>query len=152
MARRKKIYEGKAKILYEGTEPGTYVQYFKDDTSAGDGAKKAQIEGKGGVHHIWACDHYKTTLNASRFKREYNRRTNMVKEAMDAAAGTTREELVDAIEGAVRAGGLFSVNVDIIHSQIGQSAHVILPAVESGEMNDNRAELFDRRPQLRHHW
>ena len=33
MARRKKVYEGKAKILYEGTEPGTLVQYFKDDAT-----------------------------------------------------------------------------------------------------------------------
>ncbi|MDF0602897.1 arsenate reductase (azurin) large subunit [Psychromarinibacter sp. C21-152] len=93
------------------------------------------INGGGAVHHIWACDHYKTTLNASRFKRAYNRRTNMVKEAMDNAIGATRTELVDAIEGAIRAGGLFSVNVDIIHTQIGQAAHVVLPAVESGEMN-----------------
>jgi arsenite oxidase large subunit len=93
------------------------------------------IAGKGKVHHIWANDHYKTTLNASAFKREYNRRTNMVKEAMDARPGATREELVDAIVSAIEAGGLFSVNVDVIHSQIGQAAHVILPAVESGEMN-----------------
>jgi arsenite oxidase large subunit len=93
------------------------------------------IAGRGKVHHIWANDHYKTTLNATAFKREYNRRTNMVKEAMDARAGATREELVDAIVAAIEAGGLFSVNVDIIHSQIGQAAHVILPAVESGEMN-----------------
>ena len=87
------------------------------------------------MHHIWANDHYKTTLNASEFKRVYNKRTNMVKEAMDARPGATREELVDAIVEAIDAGGLFSVNVDIIHSQIGQAAHVILPAVESGEMN-----------------
>jgi arsenite oxidase large subunit len=93
------------------------------------------IAGQGKVHHIWANDHYKTTLNASVFKREYNRRTNMVKEAMDARAGATREEMVDAIVAAIDAGGLFSVDVDIIHSQIGQAAHVILPAVESGEMN-----------------
>jgi arsenite oxidase large subunit len=93
------------------------------------------IAGKGKVHHIWANDHYKTTLYASVFKREYNRRTNMVKEAMDARAGATREELIDAIVAAIDAGGLFSVNVDIIHTQIGQAAHVILPAVESGEMN-----------------
>jgi len=93
------------------------------------------IAGRGKVHHVWANDHYKTTLNATEFKREYNRRTNMVKDAMDAHAGATREELVEAIVGAVNAGGLFSVNVDIIHSQIGQAAHVILPAVESGEMN-----------------
>ena len=32
--RRKKIYEGKAKILYEGPEPGTLIQYFKDDATA----------------------------------------------------------------------------------------------------------------------
>ena len=93
------------------------------------------IKGKGKVHHIWANDHYKTTLNSSEFKRVYNKRTNMVKEAMDAAAGGTREELVNAIVKAIEAGGLFSVNVDIIHSQIGQAAHVILPAVEAGEMN-----------------
>ncbi len=93
------------------------------------------IAGQGKVHHIWANDHYKTTLNASEFKRVYNRRTNMVKEAMDARAGATREELVDAIVAAIEAGGIFSVNVDVIHSQIGQAAHVILPAVESGEMN-----------------
>ena len=47
MARRKKIYEGKAKILYEGPEPGTIVQYFKDDATAFNAEKKATIEGKG---------------------------------------------------------------------------------------------------------
>ncbi|MEE9388885.1 MAG: phosphoribosylaminoimidazolesuccinocarboxamide synthase [Paracoccaceae bacterium] len=47
MARRKKIYEGKAKILYEGPEPGTFVQYFKDDATAFNAEKKAVIDGKG---------------------------------------------------------------------------------------------------------
>ncbi|SFP56325.1 phosphoribosylaminoimidazolesuccinocarboxamide synthase [Tranquillimonas alkanivorans] len=47
MARRKKIYEGKAKILYEGPEPGTFVQYFKDDATAFNAQKKATIDGKG---------------------------------------------------------------------------------------------------------
>ena len=47
MARRKKIYEGKAKILYEGPEPGTIVQYFKDDATAFNAEKKDVIEGKG---------------------------------------------------------------------------------------------------------
>lgn len=93
------------------------------------------IAGGGKVHHIWANDHFKTTLNAAEFKRVYNRRSNMVKEAMDARAGATREEMIDAIVSAINAGGLFVVDVDIIHSQIGQAAHVILPAVESGEMN-----------------
>jgi phosphoribosylaminoimidazole-succinocarboxamide synthase len=41
------VYEGKAKVLYEGPEPGTLVQYFKDDTTAFDNKKRAVIEGKG---------------------------------------------------------------------------------------------------------
>jgi phosphoribosylaminoimidazole-succinocarboxamide synthase len=46
MARRKKVYEGKAKILYEGPEPGTLVQYFKDDSSP-TVAAPSTLEGKG---------------------------------------------------------------------------------------------------------
>ena len=46
-SRRKVIYEGKAKILYEGTEPGTFIQYFKDDATALNGTKTANIAGKG---------------------------------------------------------------------------------------------------------
>ncbi len=93
------------------------------------------INGGGKVYHIWATDHYKTTLNASQLKKVLNRRSNIVKEAMDAAAGGTREELVEAIVSAVAAGGLFIVDVDIIRSQMGQTAHVILPACEANEMN-----------------
>ena len=37
---------------------------------------KLLIDGKGGVHHIWACDHYKTTLNAFKFKQAYKKRTD----------------------------------------------------------------------------
>ena len=47
MNRRRIVYEGKAKILYEGPEPGTIVQYFKDDATAFNAQKKAVIEGKG---------------------------------------------------------------------------------------------------------
>ena len=45
--RRKKIYEGKAKILYEGPERNTLVQYFKDDATAFNNKKKEIVEGKG---------------------------------------------------------------------------------------------------------
>ena len=47
MSRRRRVYEGKAKVLYEGPEPGTLVQYFKDDTTAFDNKKRAVFEGKG---------------------------------------------------------------------------------------------------------
>jgi arsenite oxidase large subunit len=93
------------------------------------------ISGEGGVHHIWACDHYKTTLNALEFKRAYKRRTDMVKDAINSAPGGDRQALVDAIVAAIRQGGLFAVDVDIVPTKIGEACHVILPAATSGEMN-----------------
>ncbi|MBF0563072.1 MAG: phosphoribosylaminoimidazolesuccinocarboxamide synthase [Alphaproteobacteria bacterium] len=47
MTRRRRIYEGKAKVLFEGPEPGTIVQYFKDDASAFHNKKHGIITGKG---------------------------------------------------------------------------------------------------------
>jgi phosphoribosylaminoimidazole-succinocarboxamide synthase len=47
MNRRRRVYEGKAKILYEGPEPGTLVQHFKDDATAFNNKKHDKIEGKG---------------------------------------------------------------------------------------------------------
>jgi arsenite oxidase large subunit len=96
---------------------------------------KLLIEGKGGVHHIWGCDHYKTTLNALKFKQAYKRRTDMVKDAMSSVPYGDRGAQVAAIMDAIRKGGLFSVDVDIIPTQIGQASHVWLPAATSGEMN-----------------
>ncbi len=43
----KQLYEGKAKIVYEGTGPDEVIIHFKDDATAGNGAKKASIAGKG---------------------------------------------------------------------------------------------------------
>ena len=47
MAPRKPIYEGKAKQLFEGPEPGTLIQHFKDDATAFNNVKKGTINGKG---------------------------------------------------------------------------------------------------------
>jgi phosphoribosylaminoimidazole-succinocarboxamide synthase len=47
MNKRRRIYEGKAKVLYEGPEPGTLIQHFKDDATAFNNKKHALIEGKG---------------------------------------------------------------------------------------------------------
>ena len=51
MTRRRQIYEGKAKILYEGPEPGTIIQYFKDDATAFNAQKKGTINGKGVINN-----------------------------------------------------------------------------------------------------
>jgi arsenite oxidase large subunit len=96
---------------------------------------KLLIEGKGGVHHIWGCDHYKTTLNAFQFKKVYKERTDKVKDAMLSVAYGDRQGMVDAIVAAIKAGGLFAVDIDIIPTKIGEACHVLLPAATSGEMN-----------------
>jgi phosphoribosylaminoimidazole-succinocarboxamide synthase len=85
MARRRLVYEGKAKILYEGPEPGTLIQYFKDDTSAGDGAKKAVIEGKGVLNNR-ISEHVMSALNGIGVPTHFIRRLNM------------REQLIRAVE------------------------------------------------------
>jgi arsenite oxidase large subunit len=96
---------------------------------------KLLIEGKGGVHHIWGCDHYKTTLNALQFKQVYKKRTDMVKDAMSAVPYGDRAATINAIAGAIKNGGLFAVDVDIVPTKIGQACHVWLPAATSGEAN-----------------
>jgi phosphoribosylaminoimidazole-succinocarboxamide synthase len=85
MARRKKIYEGKAKILYEGPEPGTIVQYFKDDATAFDAEKRATIEGKGVLNNRLS-EFFMTGLNQIGVPTHFIRRLNM------------REQLVRQVE------------------------------------------------------
>ena len=85
MARRNKIYEGKAKILYEGPEPGTIVQYFKDDATAFNAEKKATIEGKGVLNNRLS-EFFMTGLNNIGVPTHFIRRLNM------------REQLVRQVE------------------------------------------------------
>ena len=47
MNKGKKLYEGKAKIIYSTNEKGLVIQHFKDDATAFNALKKANIEGKG---------------------------------------------------------------------------------------------------------
>lgn len=112
--------------------------YFRPDYPGGRPAPyidQLLIHGRGGVHHIWGCDHFKTTLNATNFKRVYKRRTDLVKVAMDSVPAGDRAAQIDAITAAIKQGGLFVVDVDIVPTQIGTCAHVVLPAATSGEAN-----------------
>lgn len=76
MSRRKKIYEGKAKVLYEGPEPGTLIQYFKDDATAFNAEKHAVIEGKGVLNNR-ISEFIMTNLNAIGVPTHFIRRINM---------------------------------------------------------------------------
>ncbi len=76
MSRRKKLYEGKAKILYEGPEPGTIVQYFKDDATAYNGEKHATLEGKGVLNNR-ISEHIMLGLQRIGVQTHFLKRLNM---------------------------------------------------------------------------
>ncbi|MDT8344247.1 MAG: phosphoribosylaminoimidazolesuccinocarboxamide synthase [Thermohalobaculum sp.] len=85
MARRRMVYEGKAKILYEGPEPGTLIQYFKDDATAFNAQKHDVIEGKGVLNNR-ISEHIMTALTSIGVPNHFIRRINM------------REQLIRACE------------------------------------------------------
>ncbi len=83
MSRRKVVYEGGAKIIYEGNEPGTLVQYFKDDATAFNAAKKAVIAGKGVLNNRISA-HIMAKLEGigvpTHFLRSLNMREQLVRQ------------------------------------------------------------------------
>ncbi|MDB5490883.1 MAG: purC [Micavibrio sp.] len=83
MSRRKVIYEGKAKIVYDGPEPGTFIQYFKDDLTAGNGEKKSSVAGKGVLNNRISA-HLMTRLEAigipTHFIKSINMREQLVRQ------------------------------------------------------------------------
>lgn len=83
--RRKMIYDGKAKTIFEGPEPGTFVQYFKDDATAGNGAKHDIIAGKGVLNNRISA-HLMTRLEGMGIPTHFIKCLNM------------REQLVRQVE------------------------------------------------------
>jgi phosphoribosylaminoimidazole-succinocarboxamide synthase len=85
MSRRRRIYEGKAKILYEGPEPGTLIQHFKDDATAFNAKKHAVIDGKGVLNNR-ISEYVFTQLNQLGVPTHFIKRLNM------------REQLIREVE------------------------------------------------------
>jgi phosphoribosylaminoimidazole-succinocarboxamide synthase len=83
MSRRRRVYEGKAKVLYEGPEPGTLVQHFKDDATAFDGTKHELIDGKGVLNNR-ISEYIFTRLNdigvPTHFIKSLNMREQLIRE------------------------------------------------------------------------
>lgn len=85
MSRRRVIYDGKAKTLYEGPEPGTLIQYFKDDTTAFNKVKHEILDGKGVLNNR-ISENIMTGLGEIGIPTHFIRRLNM------------REQLVYQVE------------------------------------------------------
>ena len=85
MKNRRRIYEGKAKILYEGPEPGTLIQFFKDDATAFNKKKHEVVDGKGVLNNR-ISEHIFNHLNRMGIPTHFIRRLNM------------REQLIKEVE------------------------------------------------------
>ena len=85
MAKRKQLFEGKAKVLFEGPEPGTLVQYFKDDATAFNNQKKGTITGKGVLNNR-ISEYLMVQLGEMGIPTHFIRRLNM------------REQLIREVE------------------------------------------------------
>ena len=105
MSRRRRIYEGKAKILYEGPEPGTLVQFFKDNATAFNKKKHEIMDGKGVLNNRISEHIFKQMSRIgipNHFLKRMNMREQLIKEVeiipievvvRNVAAGTLCERL-----------------------------------------------------------
>lgn len=83
MNRRRRIYEGKAKVLYEGPEPGTLIQHFKDDATAFNAKKHEVIDGKGVLNNRiseFVFQHLNDIGVPTHFIRRLNMREQLIRE------------------------------------------------------------------------
>ena len=85
MKKGKKLYEGKAKILYAAPEKGMAIQHFKDDATAFNNLKKSTIEGKGILNNR-ISEHILSSLNHIGIETHLIKRINM------------REQLIKLVE------------------------------------------------------
>ena len=85
MKKGKKLYEGKAKIIFATNDKNTVIQHFKDDATAFNNQKKARIDGKGILNNR-ISEHILSSLSEIGIKNHLIKRLNM------------REQLVELVE------------------------------------------------------
>jgi len=85
MKKGKKLYEGKAKIIYAAPEKGTAIQHFKDHATAFNNQKKTIIEGKGILNNR-ISEYILSNLNQAGIETHLIKRINM------------REQLIKLVE------------------------------------------------------
>tara|TARA_B100000579_G_scaffold280948_1_gene232584 strand:+ start:992 stop:1777 length:786 start_codon:yes stop_codon:yes gene_type:complete len=76
MKKGKKLYEGKAKIIYATSDKNLVIQYFKDDATAFNNQKKSVIEGKGVLNNR-ISEHILSNLSQIGIKNHLIKRLNM---------------------------------------------------------------------------
>ena len=85
MKKGKKLYEGKAKIIFASTDKNLVIQHFKDEATAFNNQKKANIEGKGILNNR-ISEHILSALKDAGIENHLIKRLNM------------REQLIDLVD------------------------------------------------------
>ena len=76
MNKKNKLYEGKAKIIYETKDKDLVIQHFKDDATAFNNLKKSKVEGKGVLNNR-ISEYILTNLGQCGIKTHLIKRLNM---------------------------------------------------------------------------
>ena len=142
MNKGKKLYEGKAKILYEGPEKGTAIQHFKDDATAYNNQKKATVEGKGVLNNR-ISEHILNNLNQIGIKTHLMKRLNM------------REQLVRLVEIIPLEFIVRNIATGSLTKRLGIADGTILskPLIEYSYKNDELSDpLIAREHILEFKW
>jgi phosphoribosylaminoimidazole-succinocarboxamide synthase len=129
MNRRRRIYEGKAKILFEGPEPGTLVQFFKDDATAFNKKKHEVVDGKGVLNNR-ISEHIFTHLNRMGIPTHFIKRLNM------------REQLIREVEIIPLEVVVRNIAAGSLATRLGMEEGTVLPRsiiefyYKNDELND----------------
>ena len=142
MNKGKKLYEGKAKIIYEGPVKGTAIQHFKDDATAFNNLKKSSVDGKGILNNR-ISEHILNNLNQIGIKTHLIKRLNM------------REQLVKIVEIIPVEFIVRNIATGSLTKKLGISDGTILskPLIEYSYKNDDLGDpLIAKEHILEFNW
>ena len=142
MNKGKKLYEGKAKIIYEGPEKGTAIQHFKDDATAFNNLKKSTVEGKGVLNNR-ISEHILTNLSQCGIKTHFIKRLNM------------REQLINLVEIIPVEFIVRNIATGSLTKKLGIADGTVLskPLVEYSYKNDDLGDpLIAREHAIEFNW
>ena len=142
MKKGKKLYEGKAKIVYATNDKNLVVQHFKDDATAFNNQKKATIEGKGILNNR-ISEHILSNLSQVGIKNHLIKRINM------------REQLVELVEIIPIEFVIRNVATGSLTKRLGIEDGTVLdyPLIEYCLKNDNLGDpLISREHILNFRW
>ena len=137
MNKGKKLYEGKAKIIYEGPEKGTGIQHFKDHATAFNNLKKSTVEGKGVLNNR-ISEHILNNLNQIGIKTHLIKRLNM------------REQLIKLVEIIPVEFIVRNIATGSLTKRLGISDGAVLskPLIEYSYKNDELGDPFVAKEHL----